>query len=312
MIKYVLKRLLLTIPILLGVSFIIFAIMSMTPGNPAQILLGEGATPEQIDKLNAEFGYDQPFLIRYTNYMKNLIVKQDMGISWRTRANVSSEIFGRLSVSLTLASTSIILAIMIGIPIGILSAVKQYSLLDTVPTVFALMLASMPGFWLGMLLMWVFALILGVLPSGGLGTWRHFVLPTICLGLPSAATLLRYTRSSMLETIRQDYITTARSKGALERTVIWKHALKNALLPIITIIGIDFTMIMGNAVATETLFAMPGLGSQLINSIRMKDVPMVMGGVLVLAFICAVIVLIVDILYAFVDPRIKAKYAKKV
>ncbi len=312
MLKFTLKRILLIIPVLLGVSFIIFFIMDLTPGDPATILLGEAATPEQIAELNAQLGYDKPFFIRYTDYMKNLIFKFDMGTSYRTRANVSDEVFSRLPVSLKLASMSIIVAISVGIPLGILSAVKQYSLFDTIPTIMALALASMPVFWVGMLLMWGFALKLGWFPAGGAGTWRHFVLPVAGSGLGGAASLLRYTRSSMLETIRQDYITTARAKGAKERVVIWGHALKNALLPIITVAGLNFLGVMGNSITTETLFTLPGIGSQLVNSIRMQDVPMVMGGVLTYSFFCAVIILIVDILYAFADPRIKAKYTKKV
>lgn len=299
------------IPVLLGVSFIIFSIMAMTPGDPATILLGEGATPEAVEALNRQLGYDKPFFIRYFDYMKNLVLKMNMGTSYRTRANVADEVFSRLPVSIRLSFSSITFAVCIGIPLGVLSAVKQYSLLDTIPTVIALALASMPAFWVGMILMWVFSLELGWLPSGGIGTWRHFILPTVASGLGAAATLLRYTRSSMLETIRQDYIITARAKGAKERTVIWTHALKNALLPVITVAGLQFLGVMGNAITTETLFTLPGLGSQLVNSIRMQDVPMVMGGTLTYAFICSIVVLVVDILYAFVDPRIRASYLKE-
>jgi len=169
----------------------------------------------------------------------------------------------------------------------------------------------MPPFWLGMLLMFAFALVLGLLPSYGVGSWQHYVLPAISVGLPSAAATFRYTRSAMLDVIRQEYIVTARVKGASEWRIIHKHALKNALLPVITVLSLDFVSILGGSIATETLFSIPGIGLQLITSIRLKDVPMVMGGTLVLAFLCAIIVMVVDILYAFIDPRIKAKYARK-
>jgi peptide/nickel transport system permease protein len=201
-------------------------------------------------------------------------------------------------------------ASVIGIPIGVLSAVKQYSLLDTVPTVISLFMAALPGFWLGMMMMYFFSLKLGWLPSNGVGSWQHFILPVVSLGLPYAAQELRFTRSSMLETIRQDYVRTARAKGANERLVIWKHALKNALLPVITVTGGNFGVLLGGAVVTESLFNIPGLGSLIITSIKIKDVPTVMGATLILAFIFSLILLGVDLLYAAVDPRIKAKYSK--
>lgn len=309
MLNYVIKRFLMIIPILLGVSLLVFTILSFTPGDPASIILGNGATQEAIDQLNEELGYNRPFIQRYVSYIQNIVVHFDFGFSYQTRLPITQELVNRLPISLQLAGFAVILACLIGIPVGILTAVRQYSMLDTVPTVTALVFAAFPTFWLGMLLLYVFSLQMGIFPSYGASSWVHFVLPVIGLGVPEAATLMRFTRSSMLETIRQDYIRTARSKGAPERRVIWKHAFKNALIPIVTIIGVDFAALMGDACATEVLYSMPGLCTMIINGIRQKDVPSVMGATLLLTALCALVVLLVDILYAFIDPRIKAKYS---
>ena len=308
--RYVVKRLLLIFPILLGVSFIVYGIISMTPGDPASSILGTSATQDQIDQLNHELGYDQPFFFRYVNYLKDLIFHFDMGESYRSGTSVISEIAKRAPISIRVALNGIICATVLGIPLGILSAVKQYSVLDFSSTVIALILAAVPSFWLGMMLMLVFALYLGMLPSSGIETWRHYILPMFAIGLPYAAYELRFTRSSMLEAIRQDYIRTCRAKGGEERVVIWKHALKNALLPVITVTGNNFGGLLGGAMITETVFSIPGLGTQLVNAIKVKDIPIVMGTTLFLAAFFCLIMVVVDILYALVDPRIKAKYTK--
>ena len=308
--RYVVKRLLLIFPILLGVSFIVYGIISMTPGDPASSILGTSATQDQIDQLNHELGYDQPFFFRYVNYLKDLIFHFDMGESYRSGTSVISEIAKRAPISIRVALNGIICATVLGIPLGILSAVKQYSVLDFSSTVIALILAAVPSFWLGMMLMLVFALYLGVLPSSGIETWRHYILPMFAIGLPYAAYELRFTRSTMLEAIRQDYIRTCRAKGGEERVVIWKHALKNALLPVITVTGNNFGGLLGGAMITETVFSIPGLGTQLVNAIKVKDIPIVMGTTLFLAAFFCLIMVVVDILYALVDPRIKAKYTK--
>ena len=308
--KYVINRLLLTIPVLIGAIFLVFAIMSLTPGDPGTLILGMTADKADIAKLNAEFGYDQPFLIRFVNYLKDIILHFDFGNSYRTRTPVFDEILVRFPNTFYLAVTSMVLSSILGISMGILSAVKQYSFIDNFFTVLAMFFASIPGFWFGLMLMLVFSLKLGWLPSNGVDTWKHFVLPSITLALGGAAGLLRLTRSTMLETIRQDYIRTARSKGASERIVIWKHALKNALLPVITSLGMNFGASLGGAIIIEIVFGMPGLGTYIVTSIRQKDVPAVLAATLLLAVLFCLIMLIVDLLYAFIDPRIKAKYAR--
>jgi peptide/nickel transport system permease protein len=310
MYKYVLKRLLLTIPVILGAVFLVFTIMSLTPGDPGTLILGITADKTDIAKLNAEFGYDKPFLIRFFNYIKDIVFHFDFGISYRTRTPVFNEILIRFPHTLKLALFSISLSSLLGISLGILSAVKQYSLVDNFFTMLAMFFAAIPGFWLGLMLMLFFSLRLGWLPSNGVDTWKHFILPTITLSMGSSAGLLRLTRSTMLETIRQDYIRTARSKGATERIVIWKHALKNALLPVITSLGMNFGASLGGAIIIETVFGMPGLGTHIVSSIRQKDVPVVLASTLFLAVLFCLIMLVVDILYAFIDPRIRSKFAK--
>ena len=310
MYRYIIKRLVLMIPVILGVSLVVFGILALTPGDPASIILGSGATQAEMDALNHELGYDKPVVVRYVNWVFDA-VRGDLGTSYMTKQPIASTVFGKIPISLTIAFNAIFCAALLGIPVGILSAVKQDSLLDTIPTSISIFLASLPAFWLGMMLMLIFAVRLGWFPTSGIETWKGYVLPMLTLGIPYSAQQMRFTRSSMLETIRQDYIRTARAKGQKERAIIWKHAMKNALMPVITIIGVNFGALLGGAVVTETLFTIPGLGSYIVNGIKQKDVPVVMGGTVVLAILFSFVMLMVDLLYAFVDPRIKAKYAKK-
>lgn len=305
--KYVIKRILIMIPILLGVSIIVFSIMSFTPGDPARLILGQSASQEAVDNLHHEMGLDDPFPVRYFRYLNDAF-HGDFGTSYRTQRPVFEEIFTRFPVTLKLAFTSIFLVILIGIPIGILSAVRQYSAMDIISTVTAMLMASFPGFWLGLMMIILFSLKLGWLPSSGVDSIKGYIMPTIALSLPIAAEVLRMTRSTMLETIRQDYIRTARSKGATEKMIIWHHALKNALLPVVTVIGSEFGGLLGGTILIESVFAVPGLGSLVVNSIRSKDVPQVMAATIFIAAIFCVVLLLVDVAYAFIDPRIRARY----
>ena len=308
MIRYVIKRLLLLIPIMLGVSFLVFTILNIVPGDPARVILGENATAEEVAQLNHELGYDQPFVTRYVNFLIGVITRFDFGTSYRTGAPVLEDVLNRLPTSITVAVCSIIGAVVIGVPLGIYSAVKQYSVMDNVLRFIGIFLASVPPFWLGMLLIFTFALNFRILPSSGVSDWKGYILPSLALALPYASAMLRFTRSAMLETIRQEYIKTARAKGIPEMRVIVAHALKNAALPIITIVGTSFGGLLGGAVVTESVFSLPGLGSLLVMGIRMKDIPVVMGATVFYAFMFGFIMLLVDLLYAFADPRIKAKY----
>ena len=306
--KYILKRILYMIPVLLGVAFLIFSILALTPGDPGSIILGITAKQEDIDALNAQFGYDQPFLVRFFNYIRDLVLHFDMGTSYARRQPVVNDIIARFPNTLMLALMSMALSALIGVSLGIVSAVRQYTTLDHVLVVVALVFASIPGFWMALMLLLFFSLRLGWLPSFGADSFRHFILPTITVSLTSAAGLLRLTRASMLETVRQEYIRTARAKGAGEKIVIWRHALRNALIPVITTMGTSFGASLGGAIIAETVFAMPGMGTLLTSAIRQKDVPVVMGASLFLALLFSLVVLLVDILYAVIDPRIRAKY----
>ena len=305
--KYVLRRLLLLIPVLLGVSLLVFTIMSLTPGDPAQLILGENAPKEAILKLREEMGLNDPFLVQYFRFVGKAVLG-DFGRSYTTGREVFGEIFSRFPNTLILAVIGIIISVCIGIPVGIISATRQYSFLDSFSMVLALLGVSMPVFWLGLMLILTFSVKLGLLPSGGFDGFKSLILPSLTLGVGSAAIITRMTRSSMLEVIRQDYIRTARAKGVAEKVVINKHALKNALIPIITVVGLQFGGLLGGAVLTESVYSWPGVGRLMVDAIRQKDTPTVLAAVVFLAATFSVVNQLVDILYAYVDPRIKSKY----
>ncbi len=308
--KFILKRLLYMIPVLLGVAFLVFAILSLTPGDPGTIILGITAKPEDIASLNEQFGYNKPFLIRFFSYIKDIVLHFNLGVSYQTREPVINDIMARFPNTLKLTIFSMSLSAIIGISFGIISAVKQYSALDHICVVTALVFACIPGFWLGLMLMMLFSLKLGWLPSYGAESLKNFILPTLTVSMTSAAGLLRLTRSAMLETIRQEYIRTAKAKGASKKRIIIKHALRNALMPVVTTLGTSFGASLGGAIIAETVFAMPGMGTLITTAIRQKDIPMVMGSTLFLAVLFSLIILLVDILYAVIDPRIMDKYKK--
>ena len=308
--KFILKRLLYMIPVLLGVAFLVFAILSLTPGDPGTIILGITAKPEDIASLNEQFGYNKPFLIRFFSYIKDIVLHFNLGVSYQTREPVINDIMAKFPNTLKLTIFSMSLSAIIGISFGIISAVKQYSALDHICVVTALVFACIPGFWLGLMLMMLFSLKLGWLPSYGAESLKNFILPTLTVSMTSAAGVLRLTRSAMLETIRQEYIRTAKAKGASKKRIIIKHALRNALMPVVTTLGTSFGASLGGAIIAETVFAMPGMGTLITTAIRQKDIPMVMGSTLFLAVLFSLIILLVDILYAVIDPRIMDKYKK--
>ena len=271
------------IPVLLGVAFLVFAILSLTPGDPGTIILGITAKPEDIASLNEQFGYNKPFLIRFFSYIKDIVLHFNLGVSYQTREPVINDIMAKFPNTLKLTIFSMSLSAIIGISFGIISAVKQYSALDHICVVTALVFACIPGFWLGLMLMMLFSLKLGWLPSYGAESLKNFILPTLTVSMTSAAGLLRLTRSAMLETIRQEYIRTAKAKGASKKRIIIKHALRNALMPVVTTLGTSFGASLGGAIIAETVFAMPGMGTLITTAIRQKDIPMVMGSTLFLA-----------------------------
>ena len=308
MIRYILKRILMMIPVLFGVAFVIFTMLYFTPGDPAVQILGEGAASEAIAALREELGLNAPFVVRFFNYIKDLVWYGDLGISYSTNRPVIDEILSRFPTTLELAALSVLIATFIGVFCGIIAAVRQYSVFDSIATVVSLIGASMPNFWQGIMMILLFSVYLGWLPASGFDSPVCWIMPALTIGTSTAASIMRMTRSSMLEVIRKDYIRTARAKGQSEFVVIFHHALKNAMIPVLTTIGLSFGRMMGGAVLTESIFAIPGLGSLIVNSIKARDYPVVQGGVLFIAFVFGFVNLFVDILYAFCDPRIKAMY----
>ena len=310
MVKYVLKRLAALIPIVLGISFLIFTIMDLTPGDPARLILGPDATAEAVDQLTEEMGLNRPFFVRFFDYVYKAVTQLDFGESYRTQKPVFNEILSRFPVSLKLAGISIGFAVLLGIPLGVFSATHQYSIPDQLMRIGSMFFVAVPPFWFAMMLILIFALNLGWLPTSGSASWRCYILPMITLGMPYGGKFLRITRSTMLEVIRQDYVVTAKAKGVPTRVITYRHALKNALLPVITTVATSFGGLLGGAIITESVFNMSGLGSLIVLSIKMKDTPTVMAAIILLAVMFTVIMLLVDLFYAFIDPRIKAKYAK--
>jgi len=305
--KYILRRLLMMIPVLLGVTFLVFFIISLTPGDVASMILGNGATQESIIALREEMGLNDPTIVQYGSYMKDLLTG-DMGNSYSTGKAVSGEIAQRFPNTLKLTVSAIILSVLISIPIGVISATRQYSLFDNIGMIVALVGISMPSFWVGLILIIAFSLNLGWFPSGGMEGIMSLILPAFTLAIASTASITRTTRSSMLEVVRQDYINTAKAKGVSRSVVIRKHALKNALIPAITVIGLEFGVLLGGAVLTETVFSWPGIGRLMVESIQRKDTPMILGCIIVFAIAFSLVNLLIDILYSFIDPRIKANY----
>ncbi len=309
MIRYVGKRLLQMIPILLVVAILIFTLMSLVPGDPVQIMLGDNATAEQIAETKASLGLDKPFIVRLGRYLLN-ILHLDFGISYTQGTPVGQELLARFPKTLTLAFFSIIFTVIIGIPIGIRCAIRANKPEDKIWMFVTMLGNSMPGFWLALLLVLLFSVKLKWLPSNGDSSLKYFILPVIANSIGSLADIARQTRSSMLEVIRSDFVVTARSKGLSERSVTWLHALPNALIPIITLCGSRFGFMLGGTVIIESVFSIAGIGTYMVNGINSRDYPVVQGSIIYIAFIFAFIMLITDLIYAFVDPRIKAQYVK--
>lgn len=303
MILFLFKRLLQTIPVIIGVTVVVFLIMQMVPGDSAQVLAGEGASEEMIESLRVEYGLDKPLHIQYLDYVGGLM-KGDMGTSLKSSKPVYNEIMTRLPITVELAIYSTIITIVLGVIAGIISAVRPNTFADMAIMVIALLGISFPSFFLGFILMFVFSVELQWFPVGGWDSVKHMVLPSIALGTSGAAIVARMTRSSMLEIVRQDYIRTAKAKGLRNHLVVYKHALRNALIPVITVVGLQFGALLGGTVLIESVFAINGLGRLIVDSIRMRDLPMVQGGVLVASLIFVLVNLVVDILYKFFNKRI--------
>jgi peptide/nickel transport system permease protein len=307
MAKYILKRLLLIVPVIIGITLFIYLVLALAPGDPASLILGSDATPQELAVKRHELGLDQNVFVRYVNYMLT-IVKGDLGTSWLSGKSVFLEFRQRMPNTFTLAFVSLIITTIFGISLGIIAGVQQNKPIDTATLVFALTFSSIPAFWFAMLMQIAFALNLGWFPAMGVGSLRHFILPAVTLSTIQIAGQLRMTRSSILDVIGQDYVRTARAKGAGELRVIMRHVVRNGLLPVITNLGIGFANGFGGAIITETVFSIPGIGTYMINAAKTRDVPIVMGVIIFVAVIVALINLLVDLVYAFIDPRVKLGY----
>jgi peptide/nickel transport system permease protein len=304
MLQYIAKRLLSTIPVLIGISLLLFLMLRSLPGDPAQVLAGQMATPEEVENIRHQLGLDQPLYKQYVLFLGRL-ARLDLGRSARTQNPVIQEVWARLPNTLLLAVVAITLACLFGIPAGTISAVRPYSWIDYLVTSMGLFGISMPVFWLGLMLVVIFSVILQWLPAGGTGSWKHVIMPSFTLASFVVAFIARMTRSTMMETLSQDYVTTARSKGLREEVVVIKHALKNALIPIITVVGLQFGLLLGGTVLTETVFAWPGIGRLIVDSILARDYPMIQGAILIFGLLYILVNLLVDLIYAYVDPRIR-------
>lgn len=315
MTKYIIKRLLQTIPTLLVISFLVFSILYVTPGDPVLLMLSASETsavdPASYEAVRKDLGLDKPFLVRYVDYVSKA-VQGDLGRSYITNQKIFPTVMERMPATLQLTFSALLIALVISIPLGVLAAIKQGSIWDNIATFLATISVSLPSFWFGMLLIIFFALQLRVLPSFGMGdidkglgdVVRHLILPATALGTSLAAMLTRMTRSSMIEVLNQDYVTVARSKGLKEHRVIYVHALKNALIPIITVLGAQIGSLLGGAIVIETIFAWPGVGRLAVNAIGKRDFPMIQGNTLIICTGFILVNLIVDILYVILDPRI--------
>ena len=305
LLKYAVIRIIMIIPLLFFITLIVFVMLSLAPGDPAVLMLGPESTVERVEELREELGLNNPVLTQYWDFLKKLILHGDLGRSYQSGIPVIDEIKRTLPVSAQLAINGMLISAFVAILLGVISAVKQYSLVDNVTKIVILAGVSMPIFWLGLLLIVIFSVYFAIFPSSGWGGWEHVVLPSLTIAAYPLAVLSRLTRSSMLEVIRQDYIRTARAKGLSEGVVIFKHALRNAFIPVVTMIGVQFGVLISGSILTETVFAIPGLGMLMVNSIFYRDYTIIRGGILVSALIFAIINLIVDLSYSILDPRIK-------
>lgn len=310
MLKYIIKRLVMVIPVLLGVTIIIFTILYFAPGDPAIMALGDGTPEAALEAYRVEMGINGTYLERLVRYVGN-VARGDLGLSFQSRKPVVSELMQRIPQTLTMATWGIILATVLGVFLGIVSATRQYSFWDTIATIGALFGVSMPMFWQGLMLILIFSVHFNFFPASGFSSMKHIIMPISALGIQISANIMRSTRSSMLEVLRQDYIRTARSKGQKESRVIMGHALKNAMIPVVTVIGVQFGKMLAGSVIIESIFSIPGIGKYMIDAINARNYAAVQGAVLLIAFTGCILNLAVDIMYTFIDPRLKTIFETK-
>ncbi len=310
MIKYVIKRLLLMIPILMGITLIVLIFIDIAPGDPARMMLGNEATEEEVQELRESLGLNDPFVVRYFRFFKNAL-RGDFGRSYSNNRSVRDEMFQRFKYTLLISIFSVVLSVIIGIPLGVFAATHQYTWKDNAAVTLSLICVSMPSFWFALLIIQLFSIRLNLLPPAGIESWKGWIMPTISLALGYTALITRQMRSDMLEVIRQDYIVTARAKGQIERKVLFRHALKNAIIPIVQIVGSIFGMSLGGAMISEVIFSVPGLGSYMLSGLTARDYPVIQATSFFMSLINSIVILLIDIAFAFIDPRIRSQYIRK-
>ena len=308
MLRYIAKRLLLLVPVLLGITLVVQLLIEITPGDPVRVMLGTQATEERVQEVRDQMGLNDPLPTRYARYLWN-VLHGDFGMSFMTEQPIVDAIAMRFPYTLMLVTISLILSILFGIPLGVLAATHQYSWKDNLAMFVALFCVSMPSFWFALILVRQFAVKWRLLPLAGIETWQGWVMPCVAMALGLIAIIARQTRSNLLEVIRQDYITTARAKGLSERKVIYRHALKNGMIPVIMVIGGIFGSLLGGALISEVIFSIPGLGQYTLQALNTRDYPVIQSSILIMSAMFAIIILIVDIIFALVDPRIRLQYS---
>lgn len=310
MFRYIIKRLLLVIPTLLGITLIVQLFIIITPGDPARLLAGNNVSEEEVEQLREEMGLNDPFIVRYGNYMGDLL-RGNFGTSYRTKGPVLKEMLQRFPYTLLLVCVSMLLAIIIGIPVGIYAATHQYSWKDNAAIFGSLFCVSMPAFWFALMLIQALCVKIKLLPVAGVDSWTGWILPCVTNALGYAAAIARQMRSNLLEVIRQDFITTARAKGQTERKVLYKHALKNAVIPIIMTIGGIFGFALGGSLITEVIFGIPGIGNYTVTALMSRDYPVIQTSVLFISTLFCIALLLTDVAFAIIDPRIRAQYVRR-
>ena len=309
--KYIAKRILWLIPVIMGVTFLIFTIMFFIPGDPVAIMLGSSATPAEIEQAREMLGLNGSYLHRFWNYASGVFLRFDLGTSFQYGTSVTADMLTRFPRTFTLAVASMLISICVGVPLGVIAATHQNTVSDRASMIIAMFGVSMPSFWLALLLVLLFSMKLGLLPSDGIGGLKFYILPAIANSFGGIAGFARQTRSSVLECIRADYVTTARAKGVSEKKVLMGHILPNSMIPIITYAGTQFSGLLGGAIVIENVFTIPGIGTYMVQAINYRDYGAVQGSVIFSAITFSVVMLIVDVIYAYVDPRIKAQYENK-
>ena len=308
--KYVLKRIIIMIPILICICFIVQILIAIAPGDPARSMVGPEAEEWEYEAIREQLGLNKPMLVRYWDFMKGVFTG-NLGVSFFTKRPVWDDLMTRFPYTVMIATLSVLLAVVVGIPLGIFAATNQFTWKDSFSVLLSLITVSMPSFWFALLLVQFFSVKLRILPVSGIATWKGYILPVASIALGYAASIMRQMRSNMLEVIRQDYIVTARAKGLNERKVLYKHALKNALIPVVMTIGVFYGMALGGALIAETIYSLPGLGSYTLSGLSNRDYPIIQGSVLFMSVIFVVIMLLIDVAFSFIDPRIRSQYVRK-